>query len=261
MAVAPLCGGVAMGQDTTDWTGFYAGVFAGYGLDTARATSSSIDPITVEQDVGVFVTFGQDAYSERIEAPFGGLQAGYNYQVDSFVLGVEGGVAMGGFDKSRGQSTTYNLSDGADFSNNTMDTQTEFSLDWLTTFAGRLGVDLDGWLVYGKAGVAVADISATSSSTYALDSNVGQGILGPFPNGEYTSRATHEGLKAGTVIGLGVEKKLTENVSLGVEYSFINLGNVEVSSAGLLGGLLGEGGPETFSANLHTVKASLNYHF
>lgn len=256
-----LLSGAVSAQDMTDWSGFYAGVFAGYGLDTAVATSSSTGPLTIETDPGEFLTFGENSYQTRFESLLGGVQAGYNHQVNNFVLGVEGTVGIGGLKKTNASSATYNFVDGADFANNTLDNRTDFSVDWLTTFAARVGVDLDGWLVYGKAGVVVADISAESRSGYTLDSNVGAGLGGPLPNGTYSSAKSYSGLRGGAVLGVGLEKMLNANVSLGVEYSYINMGNVEVPSGGLLGGLLGGGGPQTFSANLHTINASLNYHF
>lgn len=250
----------ALAQDATDWSGFYAGVFAGYGLDTAMATSSNIPPVTTEVDPGEFLTIGVSEFDERFEAPFAGAQLGYNYQIDRFVLGVEGAVTLGGFDKARGTSVIYNFVDGADFSNNSIDSSTNFSLDWLTTFAGRAGMDFDGWLVYGKAGVAVADVSAVSATTYTVDGNVGGGLLG-LPNGTYVSNGRSDVLRIGPVIGVGVEKKLTENVSLGLEYNYVRLGDVEVSGGGLGGIIGGGGGAQTFSANMHSVKAALNYHF
>jgi outer membrane immunogenic protein len=260
VAAAMLSGGAAA-QEAVDWSGFYAGVFAGYGLDRAAATSSTSGPATVEVDPGAFLTIGNDSDMTRFDGLFGGVQAGYNHQVGNVVLGAQGTVEIGDFDKTNSTSFVYSLNNGADFSNNAFLDQTDFSVDWLTTLSGRIGVDLQGWLVYGKAGVALADLSANSSSSYVVESSGAGGPLGPLSNGTYSSSATYSGLRGGAVFGLGAEKMLTPNLSVGAEYSYVHLGDVTVSSAGILGGLLGSGDTQTFSANIHTVKASLNYHF
>ena len=69
------------------WTGFYAGVNAGYGIG-------------VPDVVGV----RSPAFTGRFTVPgklqpsgiTGGIQAGYNYQTGAFVLGVEGDLNLGG---------------------------------------------------------------------------------------------------------------------------------------------------------------------
>lgn len=259
VASAALLSNAASAQDSTDWSGFYAGVFAGYGLDTAPASSSVTDPVTIEVNPGEFLTFGGSSSSTRFDTLLGGIQAGYNHQISNFVLGVEGTVGLGGWGKTNASTLTYNVVAGADFLNLSTNDRSDFSVDWLTMFAGRFGADFDGWLVYGKAGVAVANVSSQSVSSTTLDTNVA-GV--PFANGTYDSSAAYSALRAGMVVGAGLEKMLNDNVSVGLEYNYVNLGNVEVPSAGGLGGLLGGGnGSQTFSSNLHTVKASLNYHF
>src|SRR5829696_7019998 len=58
------------------WTGFYVGVNAGYGWNSGN--SSYIDP-----------AFGYGSSSGDDGGFVGGAQIGYNYQIGSFVLGVE----------------------------------------------------------------------------------------------------------------------------------------------------------------------------
>lgn len=261
-----LCGGALLGgatqaQEITDWSGFYAGVFAGYALDSAIATSTISAPVTVEDDPGEFTTIGGSEYSERFEAPFGGGTAGYNHQMDRLVLGVEGTLALGGFSKARGSEFTVNEVEGPAYSNNAFEARTVFSMDWLSTFSGKIGMDIEGWLAYGKAGVAVADLSSRSSSSYTLDTNTGEGPLGPMDNGTYLANSDSNQVRAGFVVGAGVEKMIAENVSLGLEYTYVHLGNAEVPTAGLFGALAGGGGTGTFSANMHAVSAKLNHHF
>src|SRR5688500_17021913 len=69
--------GVAQAQEA-DWTGFYAGVPADYlwGEPTVDGNNNVID--------------------EEIDGFGGGAQAGFNYQLDQFLIGVEADIA--GFD-------------------------------------------------------------------------------------------------------------------------------------------------------------------
>ena len=250
-------------QSDVDWTGFYAGVHGGYALDTARESSSGTPPTTVEIDPGEFYTFGDSSSQERIESLFGGVQAGYNYQTNDLVFGGEGTFSLGSLDKTNSQQTILNLTDGVNTSNNLVSNTATYSVDWLTTFAGRIGYANDGWLVYAKAGVAVADVSVDSQSELTNTSSPGTPQLSPVYNSTVAQSSSSAQLEYGPVVGLGFEKMLTSNISIGAEYNYVGLGDfTAATAAGGFGGLLGAGtGETTFSSNFHTISAKLNYHF
>src|SRR5713226_8057512 len=79
------------------WTGFYVGVHGGYGWSTSQ---------------------GLD-----LKGGFGGGQIGYNYQINNFVLGIEGDGAWA------------DISQSSAFLPNT-----SFRLNALASLRGRLGV-------------------------------------------------------------------------------------------------------------------------
>ncbi len=64
------------------WTGFYLGAHAGFGWASARYTDFT---------AGVLGTGSTTA-----NVLFGGIQAGYNWQIHNLVLGVEGDLSIGG---------------------------------------------------------------------------------------------------------------------------------------------------------------------
>src|SRR5918993_3830776 len=70
------------------WTGFYVGVNAGYGWQDSNSSSAVFVPpgtfVTAPGASGV-VTFGDDNGDGFV----GGGQIGYNYQIGSFVVGLE----------------------------------------------------------------------------------------------------------------------------------------------------------------------------
>ena len=100
----------------TTWSGFYIGGNLGAAFDP---NDLSIKDLSEEQDLTL--KFSND--TEFI----GGVQAGYNWQVGSWVMGVEGDI---------------------DFAEN---------INYLASVRGRLGWALGSWLLYGTGGVAFID--------------------------------------------------------------------------------------------------------
>lgn len=256
----------AQAQDVTDWSGFYAGVLAGYGMDRTQTESSSsiIPPLEIDDDI--FYSGSNMFSQDRIEGLLGGVSAGYNFQHDQFVLGVEGDINFGDLDKttsSFGSLTIDNQEDNEVF-NLSQGTDTTYGIDWYSTFALRAGATFDGWLVYAKLGAAVGNVSSNSTSNFTLASNVPPEDL-PLPAGSYSSSANTSQLLFGPTFGLGVEKMLTANISLGAEYSYVGLPDVTIPQAsGLAGGILGVGGssgPIEVTSSIHVLKGSLKFHF
>jgi outer membrane immunogenic protein len=113
------------------WTGFYVGVNAGYGWST--------------NDSNVFVP-GIGFVGGNDDGGFvGGAQAGYNYQIGQFVLGLEGDVQWA--DIGRG-ARYYDPVIG--FYGNSSD-------DWFGTVRARAGVAFDRALIYATGGFAFTD--------------------------------------------------------------------------------------------------------
>ncbi|MEZ0171061.1 outer membrane protein [Microvirga sp. TS319] len=115
------------------WTGFYVGVNAGVGFNNG------------DDDL----VFGGDtilADSDNDASFVGGAQVGYNYQMGSFVVGVEGDLQWADFG-----STTY------DFTGLGGGLITRDSGDWFGTVRGRVGVAFDRALIYATGGWAFAD--------------------------------------------------------------------------------------------------------
>jgi outer membrane immunogenic protein len=113
------------------WTGFYVGVNAGYGWNTN-------DSITVGG-----VRFDLDDEGGFI----GGGQVGYNYQIGSFVVGLEGDI----------QYADFGGSDRFDFDGDGVFDDDFNRSDWFGTVRARAGVAFDRALVYATGGFAFAD--------------------------------------------------------------------------------------------------------
>ena len=110
------------------WTGFYAGVHADYlwGEPTAERT---IPPAIFDEDIDGFG---------------GGAQAGFNYQLDQFLVGIEADIAALDTD---GEALSFRNQSGFTEGVNV-------DLDWLATLRARAGFVFDSFLIYGTGGFA-----------------------------------------------------------------------------------------------------------
>jgi outer membrane immunogenic protein len=161
------------------WTGFYIGLNGG----GAWGGHSQFDfP-------------GSSSASPDASGWLAGGTLGANYQVGSFVLGIEGD-----FDGSdiRGSSACL----GGGFTCQTR-------ADWLATARGRVGYAFDRLLPYVTGGLAVGNLTASIP-----------GI------GSATNTST------GWTVGGGVEFALNRNWSVKAEYLYVDLGNFDCIACG-----------------------------
>ncbi|MGB6535201.1 MAG: outer membrane protein [Xanthobacteraceae bacterium] len=189
-----------------NWGGIYVGLNGGYGFgDSNWGAPASTGNFDV--DGGLF-----------------GATLGFNYQVGSFVFGVEGD----------GDWTDIKGSAGAAVCPGTCQTSNE----WLATLRGRVGYAIDRVLVYGTAGGAGGNIKGTLTT----------------PVGTVSSDSSEFGWTAGA----GVEFAITENLTAKVEYLFVDLSNGSLScSVAVCGATTSV--PVSFDSSL--IRAGLNFKF
>ena len=156
-----------------NWTGLYVGGHIGYGWGDRDWTF----PAT-----GV-------AASHDISGFLGGGQLGYNYQVGSTVLGVEGDISWTNADGSSICGVNACAS----------------KLDWISTVTGRLGYTWGPGLLYAKGGGAFARDH--------YDLSLGGANVG-----------TASQTKSGWTVGLGLEYMLAPNWTAKAEYNYVDLG-------------------------------------
>ncbi|MBZ9676252.1 outer membrane protein [Mesorhizobium sp. ES1-1] len=194
-----------------NWTGLYVGGHVGYGFGQTDATFSA--PNTP----GFAATQDYD-----VDGFLGGVQVGYNYQMNSLVLGVE--ADFSGADINGG-SDEINIGVRGD----TYDTK----IDWFGTVRGRVGYAMDRTLIYGTGGLAFGSVE----NRY-LDG----------PDNSFSEKST----KTGWTAGAGIEYALDDHWSAKAEYLYVDLGNQTIDY----------GGSNTeFDNKFHTVRLGLNYKF
>jgi outer membrane immunogenic protein len=204
------------------WTGFYLGANIGGAWGQRDVT-----------DVTRVLAFTQSSNGRFI----GGGQVGFNYQVNNFVVGVEGDID--GLAGNNGGNGTGLIVPGVGTivasSNNS----------WISTVAARFGIANDHWLFYGKAGggwVGTSNLTISNLTT-------GTTIVG---NNSRTA--------SGFLGGVGVEYAITNNWTVKAEYDYLGLSRrnfiVPVGSPFFVGDTFTNGG-----RNVQMVKVGFNYLF
>ena len=205
-----------------NWTGFYVGAHGGYAGGNVTVT-----------DINGGVNPGPFNYK-----PNGGIvggQAGYNYQLGSFVVGIEGDIGYMALN-GKGIIGSANAAAHQDLT---------LGSGLYGDVTGRVGYAVDRFLVYGKGGYAFFDGSAKQTTT----------------NPGYVTTGT--GTFNGWTAGGGVEYALTPNITIKAEYLHYDFGSQGgyQTNVGDKSSPIGYQFKNNTSLTFDTVKAGVNYRF
>lgn len=189
------------------WTGFYLGVNAGYGFGTSNWNAPAIGLTTGDFDISGAVVGGT---------------IGYNWQLGSTVLGVEGDIGWSGI---KGSATCVGL------------LTCETSNSWLGTARGRIGYAFDRFLPYITGGAAFGEIKGNASIT-------GTPV--------FVDLVTKT--QVGWTAGGGLEYGFGMNWTAKLEYLYVDLGSIECPAASCLTTV-------DIDFRTHLVRGGLNYKF
>lgn len=204
-----------------DWSGAYVGVRVGYlWSDADYVAEDAADPADFSRG------------SIDVDGWLAGVQAGYNIQLGSFVLGVEGDLAW-----SRADGSTVNDPESPPAE------QSDVGLDieWLGTLRGRAGYAMDRFLVYGTGGLAYASTEAS------VDDLGGEGPTIRDDDGVW-----------GWTVGAGVEAALTRNITVKAEYLYMDFADAEYS---FTDSAVPVTVPAEADIDAHSIKVGVNYKF
>jgi len=219
------------------WTGFYIGASAGYGWGRPDK-----EFLGLPNDPGIWTNYNpvvNGLADPDVNGFIGGGQAGYNFQVNSLVYGIEADLSYANF---RGSNSTATASLGG-----TPITFTESrKLNWLATVRGRLGWAIDRWLVYATGGLAFGGAKDSTNLSF---------VGCPCYVGEKSET------RFGWTVGGGLEWAIAGNWSAKAEYLYYDLGKVRV--IGVPTGIFVPGltTQTDFETTGNIVRAGLNYRF
>lgn len=209
------------------WTGFYAGVNAGYAFNG----DSDLKDVSINN---VFIGNINNRNKSDDGSFTGGGQVGYNYQMGSIVLGLEADFNYINLDR---KSNWY-------VDNFTTDQiQARSKVEWFGTVRPRIGfIPMDRLMVFATGGLAYGQVK--TSASYNI---LGTDVLG----------GSKSDTRVGWTLGAGAEYAITDNLTVKGEYAYVDLGDKRRSWTNLSG--------DTISlkdeTNFHVVRAGLNYKF
>jgi outer membrane immunogenic protein len=196
---APYSKAPAIVSPVTNWSGFYIGAMGGYGKENSG-----------------------DQFA--IKGGFGGGTVGYNWQYSQFVFGIEGDGAFADINNS---VTQIFPGVGA--------ITASAKVDALGTVRGRFGVAFDQVLLYGTAGLALADtkVGVTAPGVALSDSKT----------------------MTGWTAGAGVEWMFLPHWSVKGEYLYRSFSSQTFFAAQLPPGIV------SGTLNINSGQVGINYHF
>jgi outer membrane immunogenic protein len=212
-----------------NWSGFYAGINAGYGIGRDKTTlrlCGNANPADCRNEQFKVSPIGV----------IGGVQAGYNWHWSrNWVFGVAADIQSSG---QKGTVCTFNcLVTGP---NAPVVTTIDRNLNWFATLRGRVGYAQNGWLAYVTAGGAVGEVQTSVSSTLLAS----------------TSSANSNDLKFGYAVGAGLETQFRGGWSGKIEYLYMDLGTVTSQVT-----LADRSGAVTSDIRDHIIRVGLNHRF
>jgi outer membrane immunogenic protein len=195
------------------WGGLYGGLNVGGGAGNASYTATG--PLLV---VGPSLL---TSTSDEIRGFVGGGQAGYNWRLGGFVVGVEGDLQ---YSHQQNGVWVYGL-------------QISNGLDFLSTLRGRAGVAMEDWLFYATAGGGYIHTTA----------NYNLGSFGGLQQNDFSPV---------WVVGAGVETRVSGNWTGRLEYLYLSGGTL-TTSFGVPGGTL----TINRNIHDNVFRTGLNYYF
>jgi len=225
-----------------NWTGFYAGINAGYGWgNTSAGNIEALDPASVIFLTPSFPFFdfssSQFDTSFHQQGPFGGIQLGYNWQFTSWVVGFETDIQAADIHGRSTQTLFLNPSFfGTSFP---FDVTAQRKLDWFGTVRGRLGfLVTPNLLFYGTGGLAYGHTEANGSvvlvppggASISINSGGAHFECSAVPGGAKTCYAGSDSRTSiGWTAGAGLEYMLASQWTAKLEYLHIDLGDQTVT--------------------------------
>jgi outer membrane immunogenic protein len=202
-----------------NWTGFYAGANAGYSwgrdpvdLSTTSTTRNRVfrafglPAETLISDVTAVGAAAGASSNANVDGWLAGGQIGYNWQVSSWVVGLETDFQWTGQKGGAQFCLTAGCPAGSFI------TTADYKLQWFGTARARAGFLVDPRvLLYVTGGLAYGEVKADYTS----------GTIG-LP----LTAASASSTRVGWTIGGGVEGVLTGNWTVKAEYLYMDLGTI-----------------------------------
>jgi outer membrane immunogenic protein len=239
------------------WTGLYVGINGGYSWGRS---DTDVQFLTFPGGVPIVAPAGSITSADfKMDGGIAGVQAGYNWQQNNWVLGIEGDIQWSGQKGSAdflcaappfGGATCLPGFTFLPAGSTGVTLAIEQSLRWFGTLRGRAGVTVTPtWLLYVTGGLAVGNIK--TDATLAGFTNAAPSVL-------VAATSSSSVTRAGWTAGLGTEFAIGGRWTAKIEYLYIDFGDV---SGNVANPLIGIQANYSSSVTDNILRAGINYRF
>jgi outer membrane immunogenic protein len=247
------------------WTGFYLGINAGGGIGTSSTAQTATFSSTAEGANGLLASSGRYNPTGWVA----GGQIGYNWQVSSWVFGLEADWQRSLQKGSRNTCTppaslAFFGAGGNGFG---YCLGSEQKITSIGTARARAGVDRHGALWYVTGGFAWGTIKENLAFVGSANTTVFPPALQPGPL--LPGAASFSSTRTGWTLGAGVETMIVGGWSAKLEYLYVDLGSISntlpIGINPAFGVAFTAGGVASATSTSHVrdniVRLGLNYRF
>ncbi|MCK1386487.1 porin family protein [Bradyrhizobium sp. 21] len=237
-----------------NWTGGYVGLNLGGTWNDSRAdvfpTGCFLTSVTCGGGPAAN-PIRSDSNRLNQAAFTGGVQAGYNWQRERWVFGVEGDINYNGVND--GVAVARPLV--APLAGTMLHAETD-KLQWFGTVRGRVGIAAaPNFLIYGTGGLAFGQVKSASAVAFTTTPDTYAGSL--------------DQTRFGWTVGGGGEWMFAQNWSVKAEYLYVDLGKASYTDACVNVAVCGSppqvapGGSYQTDLRVreHVARVGVNYHF
>ena len=223
------------------WTGFYVGGNVGWGWLRDKGETFCVNPFGVLNGPGCSA---QTATGDQIRADgfIGGAQAGYNWQINNWVLGVEADFQGANI---KGSIAAPIRLVGPGIPIVVAIENANEKLEWFGTVRGRLGIAVDRVLIYGTGGFAYGHVKVDQNSVP---------VPGPGP---FLFPSSASVTKTGWTAGGGIEWAFAAKWLAKIEGLYYDLGSLASAGSAANGFMVGK----NFDVRGGIARLGLNYRF
>jgi outer membrane immunogenic protein len=227
---------------TYNWTGGYVGVSAGGAWGSSNSsTSTAFSPTGYFLPENVPLVNAAGVQAIKPNGFTGGLGAGYNWQADNFVFGLEGDIESFRLSGNASAAAAYS---GKTCPNQCFFVMSSAGANWLATARGRIGVAASNWLFFATGGAAFTGLKGSFSFA---------------DNNPTTEAVSLSNSKTGYTLGGGIEAALWSRWSVKAEYLYVNFGSA--SATGALIQVPAQPMFHSIDFKASIARAGLNYRF
>lgn len=251
------------------WAGPYVGIQLGYGEADLELEAENVPRPDNGWSYPDFGGLNGLTFDDTLKGGLTGILAGYLWQQNDWVYGVEGSYSVARVDaknwtRADDKRAPLQLGDIVSAQDDVFDNE----LRSLLTLSASLGRSFKDWLLYGKAGLAAGNLK-----TRVSDRNIDRNGV---DTGNNIGGGSDDQWLYGYTLATGARYRITDSWSLGLVYLYVRLTGSDIDPGG--SGCYNTGaGSSACSANsgefravryemkpeinLHSLLLNLNYHF